>query len=531
MSQLNPSKSFRVLMLSLCVLGIVLRFHGLDFKVFSNDETFSVVTIFGHSLSEIQARQVMSVETLQAYQQVNTQASILQSFQRILTQPYVFPPLYSMLMEVWARFWNPYLTSPAVVTRSLSVVFGVLCLPGAYWFGYELLASRRAAWMTAAVFAVSPFHLQYAQIVRTYSLTTLSVLMASALLLRAIRLNNWASWAIYSVSAVIALYSNLLCGFLLIAHTLYVLWLERLKLSSITKAYVAAATVAGTAFLPWFILFITKPGLLGYSVAQVLATASFAELLERWIKIVCMIFADFNNPWISSTAALRPFQQLIFLMTLGIVSASVFYLLRKAPRSVRLLLFSLVLCTGLSFMVKDLLKGGTFSTRPRYLIPYVIAIQLIVVAGISHELASLVRWRRQLAVISLSVILGSGVLSSLVISRAQSWSAFGAHDYPMMAEVINSSNNPVVLFEDFGDALTLSYLLRPDVHIHLNRSSKTSLVVEEGQPYSQFDDIYFFKPKADSVAELQKADTVILERAIRKQDLPSQPELWLVRLK
>lgn len=518
-------------MLSLCVLGVVLRFHSLDFKVFSNDETFSLTTIFGHSLGEIQARQVMTVEALQAYQKVDPQVPLLQSFQRILTEPYVFPPLYSILMEVWARFWNQFLTSPATITRSLSVVFGVLCLPSAYWLSYELFASRRAAWITAAVFAVSPFHLQYAQIVRTYSLTTLSALLASTLLLRAIRLNNRTSWALYSVSAAIALYSNLLCGFLLIAHTLFVIWLERFNLSSIVKAFVVSVAAAGATFLPWFILFITKPGLLGYSVEQVLVDTSLSDLLKRWLRVVCLIFSDFNNPWVASTAVLHPFQQLSFVIILGMSIGSVFLLLRQAPRAVRLFLISLVLCTGLSLMFKDVLVGGTFSTRPRYMIPSVIAIQLIVIFGISSELASLTRWRRQLAVLSLSILLGSGLLSSLVISKAQSWSAFGAPDYPMMAEVINRSNHPVVLFEDFGDALTLSYLLRPDIHIHLNRSPKTSLVVEKGQLYNQFETIYFFKPGAESVAGLQKSDTLTFEKTMRTQGSPSQPDLWLVSLK
>lgn len=529
MNEKKPGKVFRILMLSLCVLGILLRFHNLDYKVFSNDETFSLLTIFGHQLGDIQASGIVTVSTLQSFQRIDTQETILSSLHRHVAEPYVFPPLYSALMSLWARFWSQYLTQPAVITRSLSVALGVLCLPSAYWLSDELFNSRRAAWLTAGLFAISPFHLQYAQIVRTYSLTTLSVLMSTTLLLRATRLKTRASWIFYGVSVSIALYSNLLCGFLIISHVLYVVWLEKFRITTAAKGCVVAATAGGLAFVPWFYLFVTKPGLLGYSVAQVQAAdLSSIARVTRWIRVACLIFSDFNNPWMDSTAALRPLQQLSFAMVVPIIAVSFYFLLKRASRTARILLLSLVLCTGASLMLKDVLWGGTYSSRPRYMIPYVIAIELTVIAWISYEMVSTIRWRKWTALVSLVVILGSGLLSSLVISKSQSWSAFGAPDYPMIAAVINQSTNPVVLFEDFGDALALSYLLESNIHIHLNRDSAVSLLQEKGQPYQCFDNIYFFKPEEETLAKLQQSDDLAIEAVFSQDDRPQKIGLWLV---
>jgi mannosyltransferase len=78
------------------------------------------------------------------------------------------PPLYYLLLHAWM----------AVAGRSeesvhgLSVVFGVLTVPVAFWAGWTLFG-RRTAWIAALLAAVNPFLTQYAQEGRMYSLVAL----------------------------------------------------------------------------------------------------------------------------------------------------------------------------------------------------------------------------------------------------------------------------------------------------------------------------------------------------------------------
>jgi len=75
------------------------------------------------------------------------------------------PPLYYMLLSLWMDVAG---RSEASV-HGFSVVFGVLCVPVAFWAGWTLFG-RRTAWIAALLAAVNPFLTQYAQEGRMYAL-------------------------------------------------------------------------------------------------------------------------------------------------------------------------------------------------------------------------------------------------------------------------------------------------------------------------------------------------------------------------
>ena len=83
------------------------------------------------------------------------------------------PPLYYVLLSLWMDVFG---RSEASV-HGLSVVFGVLCVPVAFWAGWTLFG-RRTAWIAALLAAVNPFLTQYAQEGRMYALLALLGLVA-----------------------------------------------------------------------------------------------------------------------------------------------------------------------------------------------------------------------------------------------------------------------------------------------------------------------------------------------------------------
>src|SRR3954454_22344531 len=62
------------------------------------------------------------------------------------------PPLYYMLLHVWMGWFG----TSEFATQSLSAIFGLLCVPAAFWAG-NVMMGRRVAWPAAAIAAVNPF--------------------------------------------------------------------------------------------------------------------------------------------------------------------------------------------------------------------------------------------------------------------------------------------------------------------------------------------------------------------------------------
>jgi mannosyltransferase len=88
------------------------------------------------------------------------------------------PPLYYLLLHFWMR-----LGQDAGTVRALSALAGVLNIPVLYLLGRRL-AGRRVGLLAAAILAVSPFHVRFAQEARMYTWLNLNVSLATLALAR-----------------------------------------------------------------------------------------------------------------------------------------------------------------------------------------------------------------------------------------------------------------------------------------------------------------------------------------------------------
>jgi mannosyltransferase len=115
------------------------------------------------------------------------------------------PPLYYLLLNLWMDVAG---TSEEAV-RALSVLFGLLAVPVAWWAARALFGTR-SAWMAAVLAATSPFLTQYAQEARMYALAALLSLVASATFVRAVAgEGDRRPWAIgYAVVLAAMLYTH-----------------------------------------------------------------------------------------------------------------------------------------------------------------------------------------------------------------------------------------------------------------------------------------------------------------------------------
>src|SRR3954451_13889944 len=99
------------------------------------------------------------------------------------------PPLYYMLLHVWMGWFG----TSEYATQSLSAIFGLLCVPAAFWAG-NVMMGRRVAWAAAAMAAVNPFLTLHSFEARMYALMILLGIVASTAFVLAYvqRRSRWA---------------------------------------------------------------------------------------------------------------------------------------------------------------------------------------------------------------------------------------------------------------------------------------------------------------------------------------------------
>jgi hypothetical protein len=132
------------------------------------------------------------------------------------------PPLYYMLLKFWAVIAG----DGDWALRLFSVVASTLTIPLIFLLGLEV-AVPAAALAAAAIFAVSPMQIAYAQEARVYALVPLAFALALLGLLRFLRAaragdrtDRWPSLALFATGEVVLIYLHATSVFTVAALTL-----------------------------------------------------------------------------------------------------------------------------------------------------------------------------------------------------------------------------------------------------------------------------------------------------------------------
>jgi hypothetical protein len=142
-----------LLLLAIVVLGGALRFYRIGEQSLWLDEAFSV-WLARHPLREMFGW-VVKIDQ--------------------------HPPLYYTLLHFWVSVFGD--SAPTV--RALSALVGTITIPLIYLIGCRLADGDRAVGLlAAAILALSPFHVRFAQEARMYTLLTLNAALAVYALLR-----------------------------------------------------------------------------------------------------------------------------------------------------------------------------------------------------------------------------------------------------------------------------------------------------------------------------------------------------------
>lgn len=177
----------------------------------------------------------------------------------------VHPPLYYVLLKAWATIFG---TSLAAL-RGFSVTFGLASILMAYRFAATAWQSRFVGVLTALAVAVAGWQISYAWEARMYTLGIFLSLLASWLLIKAVRAERRQGmlWIAYAVTAAAFAYTHYFAFFTLAAHALFIVGsiLQKTKgrIGEIIQsprfwwAFVAAL-LAIALYSPWIPIFLRQ---------------------------------------------------------------------------------------------------------------------------------------------------------------------------------------------------------------------------------------------------------------------------------
>ncbi|MGL5877583.1 MAG: glycosyltransferase family 39 protein [Xenococcaceae cyanobacterium] len=465
-----------LLLVLILAIGIFFRCVNIEKKVYWHDEVYTSVRVSGYEgdriSNQIFTDRIIGVEDVKKFQKIEPRSNLIDVIKVLATHP-EHPPLYYLLARVW---WELFGSSIATI-RSLSVVFSLLVFPCIYWLAWELFQSPKVGWMAIALVAVSPFHLLYAQEAREYSLWTTTILLASAALLRSIRLKSKPMWMLYAVILAINFYVSLLSIFVAVSHACYVIFLElcnwfesnklsknqkRTKLFSSLPSFTIASMGALLLFSPWLLVIFYYIAYLQQKTSWTNIQRTFTDLLLMWQLHLSSIFIDID-PKINQFISPR-----ISLILLIFILYAIYYIYASGRKQAGLFIITLVGINVFGLILPDLIFGGQRSSMTRYFFPAFLGIELAVAYLLVES--KFIQRKLWTGVTILLVIVG--LISCTNIAKADTWWNKGiSYDNAAIAQIINASDRPLIISNNFeanmGNLISLCHLLKPQVKLML----------------------------------------------------------------
>jgi uncharacterized membrane protein len=487
----NFSKSgLRFFIIILLVIGVFFRFANLDKKLYWGDEVFSSLRISGYLKSEMNEQlsdgRVLTIEDLHKYQYPNAERDAGDTIKGIMVEDSQILPLYILI----TRFWVEWFGDSVAVARSFSVFLSLLTFPLLYLLCKELFESSLVGWMAIALIAVSPIHVVYAQEVRAYSLWIVTTLMSSVALLRAMRLKTKVSWGIYAITISLGLYTHLFFALVAIGQGIYLMAIERFRLSKTSIYYLISSLAGLMSFVPWIWVIITYPQLEAVGWANEKQT--FFASAMRWAGLFSRPFLDLG---VSPTApgivkiALIPF----ILIILTLIIYSIYFIYRKTPKKVWLFVLTLIGAVAIPLLIADFIFQKRYGTS-RYTLSSVLGIQLAIAYLLTTKITSIntkVGQNKLWSVVTFMFIM-SGIVSCILNSQTQIWwnkLPEKYDEFPEIANVVSQGNKPLLISTTANilpPVQVLSYLLEPKVQYQIVGKNQLPKITDG------FSDIFLF---------------------------------------
>jgi uncharacterized membrane protein len=550
-----PPTWARFLIVIVLLLGVFFRFVNLDRKAYWHDEVYTSLRISGYTEAELVQQTVIGneicVEDLQKYQRINSEKGLVDTIKGLAQEEPQIPPLYYVMGRLWVQWFG----DSVAVTRSLPAVISLFVFPCIYWLCLELFESSLTGWIAMALIAVSPFHVLYAQEARHYSLWTVTILLSSAALLRAMRLKTKLSWGIYAATVALGFYSFLFSGLVTISHGIYVVATDRemlaslhpsrllpfgnakgernrsprFRLSKTTIAFILAVWAGLLAFIPWILVVVTNLSKAQETTAWMTRPLSLVKMVESWYRGLITIFIDFwdiNKFFPNLDLPNLSYGKFWGLPVLILIGYSFYFLYCKASQKAWLFISALIGVTAIALILPDVILGGRRSHTYRYLIPCYLGIQLAVAYLFTYHLIaspSNKLWRQKLWQLLMLTVVSAGVLSCAISSQAEGWwNKYTEARHPLTARIINQASHPLLVSDsEIGYVMSLSHYLDSKVRLLLV-PERQGIELHIAKMSEQLSDVFLFDSRGH-FKEFPNSSETLRYKLEKEQDYQIKP--------
>lgn len=436
-------------------LGVFFRFSNIDKKVFWKDEVITEFAIAGRNPAVETGRLLNKNEVLEAVRLDNT-SSEKEVISTLAMNRAEQGPVYYALARAWCDVFgaDPY------QLRMFSVLVGILLIAATYVLGCELFGTALAGGISAALVAVSPFHLAYSQEARPYVLWELFMVLASITLWRAVQKPTIQRWSLYAATLSLSFYTQLLTAAFFIAQCIFMaIWQKRLH-----KHFLIAIGAVLLTFAPWLVLVPDHATKSNWLSAP---NMSLMEYFKGVYVVFACAFYDGNT-----TPYTAPNMVTTIICLAGVVAFAFIldYMLDQSKRTAASkYLLTLLIVPALCIVANDLHTHNCMAFYSRYLTPTYLAISLCLAGGISYGLRSEKSMVRNFMAAALGLFFTIGLMSCVQFHQAKVWHQH-AESLERLASKINVYPAPIVVVDKMlpDVAITFCRLLRDDAKLMVN---------------------------------------------------------------
>lgn len=489
------------LIIILLILGLFFRLVNLDKKVYWGDETATSIRISGYTFTEVGQlfeKKAMSTESAQKYQYPTPEKNLLDVYKGLATEEPQLTPFYFTMV----RFWVQWLDNSVAVTRSFSALISLLAFPCIYWLCQELFAHPLTGCIAMVLIAISPLHVLYAQEARPYSLWTVTILLSSVILLRAIRLKTISSWIAYAIAVTLGFYTFLLSGLVFMAHGVYVAISENFQFSKVTVSYLLSFLSGFLLFLPWVFNIIVNSSNVDRSTGWTRLNVYLPSLVRTWMLNLSRTFFDLNNIFTTKNI-------IFYLLIIALVIYAIYFIFCQNNKRAALFIVTIIGVNFLFLALPDLIFGGRRSAAIRYLFPCYMAIEIAVAHLLATKIDPFLPTTRQLQLWQLLTValIFSGVLSCAIISQSETWWNKGTAFFDSkVANIVNQSERPLLIHPSGIRLLSLSHVLAPQIKLQNPPNLEVSYLK------NNFSDIFVYQNKSSLKYLLEKYPNLWVEK-------------------
>ncbi len=485
------------------VLAIFFRFFNLDQKLYWHDEVYTSIRAAGYTGEEIYLNlfnnTLSTPNDLQKYQNIKPESSLFDTIDSLAKEDPHHPPLYFLLSRFWLKMFGSSLTA----VRTLPILISLISLPLIYWLAIELFKSKLVATISTILLALSPFDILFAQINRQYALLTLTVILSSLFLVKALKQSSWKNWLFYTIACTLGFYTHIFFILTYIAQGLFISIdaIRNKKWRQTILPYIGCTVAVFLIFRPWITVLAGN-----FKKAHDSTSWAYRDKLEpiflikQWILGFTSLFIDidlgYDNIW--NYIIRVPFLILIIL--------AVYTICKKTQWQTKLFIVTSIVIPFLLLVIPDLLMTSHRSAVTRYLISCFPAIQLAVAYFLTTKLLE----GSKVGKLLFSLVLTTSVISNTINAFSDtSWSKIPSQYNAEIARTINTSYSPLLIsdrgdsYTNLGDLLSLSYFLEKDTKLLLLSYPPQ---IDKLSPFLALSDtdIYIFRPTQKLVLALEK---------------------------